>query len=290
MSYKMNNNSTEQTEQIAGNIQTAIFTSEDKGFQAKKYFFTYHININESFEQAFSKLKLLESICEKYIWAEEYGKSGKTPHIQGGFILESKMRAKTISDNFFKNGVSLFKLKNWNGCFKYCQKEGNNIKTNCKIARPLKKLPCDDINNRFWWQNQILDILKGEPDDRIIYWYYGDGGVGKTTFAKHIHRNHEDVIVLGGKSADMKNGIIEFMKNNDNETPRIIIINLPKSFNTEYLSYTGIEECKDMFFYSGKYEGKMVDGNEPHFIIFGNDPPDESKMTEGRWNIINVMT
>lgn len=98
-------------EQISGNIQTEIcsakinvFTSDDNGFQAVKFFFTYHLEQGEqkdTFEQAFLKLEGLKSFCNKFVWGEEYGKSGKTPHIQGAFILKSKMRWSTIENNFF---------------------------------------------------------------------------------------------------------------------------------------------------------------------------------------------
>ena len=70
-------------------------------------------------------------------------------------------------------------------------------------------------------------------------------------------------MVLGGKSADMKNGVVEYQKNNTC-LPEIVVLNIPRSFNSDYLSYTGIEEVKDMFFNSGKYEGGMIDGNSPH--------------------------
>lgn len=135
----------EQSEKISGNIQTEIFTDKDKGFQANKFFITYHIKDGESFEQAFLRLEPLKNICDKYIWAEEYGKENKTPHIQGGFILKAKMRASTISKKFFKNGVTLRKLKNWQACFTYCVKEGNKIISNQKIPKPIKILKEENL-------------------------------------------------------------------------------------------------------------------------------------------------
>ena len=72
-----------------GNNQAPAFTKKTTGFQAIKYFFTYHIKENESDEQVFLGLANLAGICAKYIWAKEMGKSGKTPHIQGAFILKN---------------------------------------------------------------------------------------------------------------------------------------------------------------------------------------------------------
>lgn len=274
----------EQNEQIAGNIQTAIFTTKDNGFQSIKYFFTYHIKSPETFEQAFERLEPLKSICKKYIWGEEYGKSGNTPHIQGAFILESKMRA-TSFNQFFFYGVSLFKLKNWDSAFKYCQKEGNNIISNVKIIK-LDKLECEDPKLRFEWQDNILNIINKKPDNRSIFWYFSrEGGRGKTIFCKYLVRFHS-AIILSGKADDMKNNIFNYFEKNG-YCPEFIVVNIPKS-NMNYISYTGLENIKDMLFFSGKYEGGMIDGNSPHLFVFSNAPPDFEKMTN-RFKVFEII-
>jgi hypothetical protein len=75
---------------------------------------------------------------------------------------------------------------------------------------------------------------------------------------------------------------------NEDCDPEIVLINIPKSFDQEYLSYTGIEEVKDMLFYSGKYEGGQVDGNPPFVFVFSNIPPEVDKLSEDRWMIYNI--
>ncbi len=280
----------EPEEQIVGNIQTTIFTDDDNGFQAKKFFLTYHIKGDESFEIAFKRLEKLADLCDKYIFGEEYGKSGKTPHIQGAFILKNKMRASTLQKHFFLNGVTLRKLKNWNCALTYCQKEGNNIMTNQTIT-VLKPLPCEKWDEMKDWQKG-LDLLvqggdKTPNHDRAIYWYYSEKGcTGKTTFARYLHRKY-GFIALSGKAADMKHAIIEYTKTNGN-TPNGIVVNIPRSVDAGFISYTGFEEIKDMFFFSGKYEGGMVDGNPPFLIIFSNEMPNMNKMSEDRWCIRNI--
>lgn len=257
----------EQNEKLSGNLQTESFTEEDKGFQAVKYFLTYHIQDNEQFEDAFKRLEPLKDLCDKYIWAEEYGKTKNTPHIQGGFILKNKMRAKTLY-KFFKNGVTLRKLKNWTACFNYCCKEGNKIVSNQKIPKPLKIIQDAQL---YEWQIDLIEIIKGEPDDRTIYWYEGKQGAGKTQFIKYCFKNF-GAIVLNGKPSDMKNGIIEYEKTNG-FLPEIIFSNIGFDKDLERVQYSGYEDIKDMCFYSGKYEGGMVMGNNPHLIIFANGPP-----------------
>lgn len=271
----------ETDEIIAGNIQTAIFTSQDNGFQASKWFVTYHIRANETFETCFLKLKALYNECEKYIFSEEYGKSGETPHIQGAFILSKRMRASTLQSNFFSNGVTLRKLKNWNSAFNYCVKEGNRIETNCKIPEKVRT-----IDPTYDWELEILDILEKPIDDRKIFWYWGKGGLGKTAFCKYLTVYH-DAICVGGKGSDMRNAIIEYIKKNKT-TPKLVLINIPRSFNTDYFSYEGMENIKDMYFYSGKYEGGMVCGNPPNLFIFANVKPEMDKLSKDRWVVKHI--
>jgi len=112
--------------------------------------------------------------------------------------------------------------------------------------------------------------------------------MGKTSFCKYLTVKH-DAIALSGKAADMRNGVIDYVKTNKT-TPELVLVPIPRSFNTDYLNYEGIENVKDMYFYSGKYEGGQVCGNPPHLIVFANEPPDQSKMSEDRWVVRNIDT
>lgn len=269
----------EQIEQAGGNKQTPAIP--ECKFQAKNWVMTWHNYPKDAFEQI--EHQLIPK-CEKYVFGKELGKSGNSPHIQGAFILKSKTRQSTIWKLF---GTTFF-LDKMNGRWQdqqYCLKEGLETLTNVKFAKPLKKLACEE--KLLDWQEEICKIVEQEPDDRTINWYWSqNGNMGKTTFGKYLHRKY-GAICLGGKSSDMKNGIIEYHKTN-NSLPEIIILNIPRSFNAAYISYTGIEEVKDMFFYSGKYEGGMVDGNPPHLIIFANEPPEEEQMSADRWRIHEI--
>lgn len=230
-------------------------------------------------------LKLLSSIvpiyCKKYIISKEVGEQG-TPHLQGYLELKKKARPKSI---FKIDEIHWEKARgNIMENLSYCSKE-NNIFLMLGMPRPLKPLACE--NNLRPWQFDLTKIVEHEPDDRKIYWYWSaSGNTGKTTFARYLHRKY-DGILLSGKSSDMKNAIIEYKKTNG-YTPELIIIDLPRGFDKDYLSYNGLEEIKNMFFYSGKYEGGMVDGNQPHLIVFCNELPNIMKMSKDRWVIVNI--
>jgi hypothetical protein len=228
-------------------------------------------------------INIISSKVLNYCIGEEVGESG-TPHLQGYIEFESKKRPMGVFKEY-KN-IHWEKRKGTRAeAAHYCRKDGKFI-TNIKYKKEVKVLKDNLLNI---WEKEILRILDQDPDDRTIYWFYSSCGAGKTTFCKYLCMKR-GAIVLGGKSADMKNGIISYKNNNDDIDPEIILVNLPKTFDIGYLSYTGIEECKDMMFYSGKYEGGMVCGNCPHLIIFSNELPDIDKVGVDRWKVYNIDT
>ena len=48
------------------------------------------------------------------------------------------------------------------------------------------------------------------------------------------------------------------------------------------MSIAALESIKDMFFYSGKYEGGMVCGPNPHVMVFANEPPEYGILSKDR--------
>lgn len=209
------------------------------------------------------------------IVGKEVGEGG-TPHLQG--YVEFKRKLRPLSLNLPK-GIHWEKSKgNRESNYTYCTKD-NDIAIAIGVPKPIKL-----IENLYWWQKEIIEEIKNDPDDRTINWIWSEqGGVGKTSFQKYLVIKH-NAIVLGGKASDCRNGILEFHKKNGN-TPNLVCINVPRCFNADYVSYEAYENIKDMIFYSGKYEGGMVCGNCPHLFIFANFSPDVEKMSDDRWRI-----
>ncbi len=218
--------------------------------------------------------------CKKYIVAKEVGEQG-TPHLQGFFEFHTKRRPIGVFNNirlhFDKaRACDLDQVI-------YCSKEGSVIE---KYGLPNIPRPLKVINPDRPFQQEILKIVKGSPCDRKIFWYFGEGNIGKTQFCKYLSHQH-DAICLSGKGADVRNGVVEYKKIHG-DTPELVLFPIPRSYNTEYLSYEALENIKDMYFYSGKYEGGMINGNAPHLIVFANEPPDITKMSRDRWEIFHI--
>lgn len=254
---------------------------------AKRYCFTVHKTLSDGrvlTEEQFSSIcSKIEEVGEMYIVAHENGKKGETPHLQGFIKFKEKCRPMS----HFKHICSWIHWEPAKGNDKaqhaYITKEATPFLIK-GFPKPVKLISPD-----YAWEQEIIEIIKKEPCDRTIYWYWStQGKMGKTSFCKYLTVKH-GAIALSGKAADMRNGVIDYQKTNGS-TPELVLVPIPRSFNTDYLNYEGIENVKDMYFYSGKYEGGQVCGNPPHLFVFANEAPDESKMSEDRWVVRNIDT
>ncbi len=240
---------------------------------AKRWCFTCNNWKTFTFHMICSKI---EQYCRYAIIGEEVGASG-TPHLQGYIEFKEKMRPIGVFGIRELHWELARGSKNEN--IIYCSKE--------KLIYEFPKPYRQEIDELYNWELDILELLKTTPDDRTINWYWEtDGCKGKTTFQKYIFGRFDKVVVLSGKGSDMKNGVLEFYKAT-HSLPKIILVNVPRC-NQKYISYTGLEEIKDMFFYSPKYEGGMLCGPSPHVLVFANQPPDYKEMSEDRWNVIEI--
>lgn len=215
-----------------------------------------------------------------YVIGKEVGESG-TPHLQ--IFISSKNQ---ITFECLKKLNERLHIEKARGDvkqnLKYCSKDGDyetNIPEKKKIKDPLAD------KNLYDYQNEILNIIKEEPDDRKIYWYWDPtGNIGKTSLAKHICLKYpKETLFLGGKGSDIKYGVKSFIDNEENEL-KTCIFHFTRSVEN-FVSYEALESIKDGIFYNAKYESGMVLFNNPHVICFANFEPCRDKLSLDRWEI-----
>lgn len=262
--------------------------SKGKRYVRKKWCFTM-FNPDENDIEMLDQF--LVSSCEVAGYQGERTKSGKR-HIQGFFITKVKRRFTsfnlkpgthfelmrgTIPDNVAYVTKEESFDKEWN----------LRLLHNCTVEAPVETIKEEDFFN---WQKEVLSIVKQKPDDRIIYWKYDSGGTGKSALIKYLCV-HLDAIVLSGSSKDIKYGIVKY-KELKGYYPSIICIDLPRAlsvkWNTDKVSFAGIEEVKNGCFFSPKYESASVVFNAPHVLIFSNVYPNTDLYTEDRWHIRRI--
>lgn len=225
--------------------------------------------------------------CKKsgqYLFEKEIGTNG-TPHLQGFLYCKNP-----ISFNTVKKNLPTAHIEKMKGSLKqniaYCTKDAgdDNVFTNIKLRSPIKN-PLKNVKLHNW-QNDILELIKTEPDNRTINWYVDYvGNLGKTTLAKHICLTYADeTLYVSGKNNDIKYGVSEFIKRND---LRVCIFDFTRTLE-KFISYEAIESVKNGIFFNNKYESKMCIFNSPHIICFSNFYPDVDKLSADRWNIVEL--
>lgn len=272
---------TQKTQTIEGNTKTSIVNTNDNSRCRK-----WHLVLNNYTDEEYKILS--EHFIQKgwtYVIGKEIGEENKTPHLQ--MFVEHK---NAISFKYLKKLNSRMNIRKARGNkeqnFQYCSKDGDFI-TNIKMRRPVK----DPLKGKTYkpFQEEIINIINTEPDDRVIYWYWEpDGNVGKTTLAKHICLKEKNrTLFLGGKGSDIKYGVKSFIDNKENDL-NTCIFHFTRSIEN-YISYEALESIKDGIFYNSKYESGMVLFNSPHVICFANYEPDTSKLSNDRW-VIKKLT
>ena len=267
-------NSSNSSKGLGNTIPTPI-SKKKQISPSKKWCFT----LNNYSESDISSIRsIIQETCKYGTFGREIGAENNTPHLQGYVEFIEKRRPMSVFKMFDK--IHWEKARGTRqDSIRYCSKEDRN-----PFVHPAPYKVEIELRN---WQRDLIDYLSGDPDDRTIKWVWEpDGCAGKTTFQKYVFTHYENVVILSGKGHDMKNGIVQYEDKHGN-LPKIVLINIPRVMSG-FVSISGIEEIKDMFFFSGKYEGGMVCGPSPHVLVFANSEPPYEKMSADRWDVTRL--
>lgn len=131
------------------------------------------------------------------------------------------------------------------------------------------------------WQTVLLSDLESEADDRSIRFYVDPtGGKGKSFFCRWMLTKRPEItqVLSSGKRDDIAHAI--------DVTKNVFLFNLPRG-GMEYFQYSIAEGLKDRIVFSPKYNSTMkILQKKAHVIVFSNEPPDETKLSEDRLDII----
>lgn len=212
-----------------------------------------------------------------WIIGKELAPKTNTPHLQGFIHFNEKTRLTALK----KINTRI----HWEKCkgtldenVAYCSKDGNYETEILKVRKKLKLL---DPAKFYKWQTEIIEIIKKEPDDRTIYWYWEEiGNTGKSSFTKYLCAIHGAVPVEG-----KKNDILYCASEHESD---IYIFDFERSME-DFVSYSAMEKLKNGCYMVGKYESKPIVRNPPHIICFANFKPDEELLSKDRWIIKKIV-
>ena len=138
------------------------------------------------------------------------------------------------------------------------------------------------------WQVELHNILEGEIDSRKVIWMFDRvGNVGKTEFKVMTKSlNLDNVIMLDACEASE----FKYICAHDKPNARIVIVDVPRSINTQEISYDAIEAVKQGSYTSTKYEPITVLTDPPHMVIMSNSLPMYKSLSVDRWIIGEIVS
>jgi len=224
-----------------------------------------------------SDIVTITHLFDKYIIGKEVGSENETKHLQVYGEREHAVRFDTL-----KKAIPKAHLEKAKGSkqanIDYCSKEGDFI-TNFKVTKPPKILAFEQLYD---WQRGIEELIKTEPDDRTIYWYWDKVGcAGKTALVKRL-------VVKYGCVFSTSTSTLNILTQADPEKD-VYLFNFSRSVH-DFDPYGALEQLKDGLITDSKLkkESRTIVMDPPHVICFANKPPNTKKLSADRWVITRL--
>jgi len=261
---------------------------------------------------------------EYLVFGKEVGDSG-TPHLQGFVKFRERKRLQQVKQLLRNDTVHCEVARHVVQAAEYCKKDGEfqefgelstpgkrNDLTEFKEAvkrgvlsisklreeysevvakfprfvsdyvddhTPKPELPMHPLRD---WQQTLYHDLILPPNSRTIHFVIDRvGNKGKTWFAHYYCRLHDNAqIILPGRKVDMA-----FQLRCD---IRVLFMDAPRSKQGEFVQYDFLEEVKNGFVSSPKYESRHKQLQPCHVVVLMNESPDMSKLSADRYKLIEL--
>lgn len=221
---------------------------------------TAHIEVAKASEQK------NKAYCSKEGKTEEFGQSN-----------EQGKRSDLVGfQETVKSGV--FDLKRLREEFpEVCAKYPRFVTEYIRDQIPDPEIPMHPLRD---WQQELNQRLLREPGDReVIFVVDHQGNKGKSWFAKYYCKLHRDAFLMRpGKHADMTYMLPSIL--------RVLFLDCTRK-QVEYMPYTFLEELKDGYVSSTKYESCVKKYPKLHVVVLMNQDPDPTALSEDRYSYIH---
>jgi len=151
------------------------------------------------------------------------------------------------------------------------------------ILRPPSGLVPESAEPRPGWQRELSERLTLDPDDRHIEFIIDETGkTGKSWMTRYYMTHYPDKVQVlrVGKRDDLALAI--------DPSKSIFFFDIPRG-NMSFLQYSILESLKDRIVFSPKFHStSKIMRHYSHVIVFGNEPPDISALSEDRYKIITI--
>lgn len=143
------------------------------------------------------------------------------------------------------------------------------------------------------FQDEIMKLVEGSPDNRTIHWFWEPtGNVGKTAVAKWLHVMY-GALYVSGRGGDIKHALARMRELSESD-PSILIVDLSRNARMTKGLLDCLESVKNGLLFSGKYDSRTLHmKSPPHVIVFANFPPSEMEqhsLSADRWKVRKIQS
>ncbi len=147
------------------------------------------------------------------------------------------------------------------------------------LEREMKRRKKEAASYRLTgWQDRAWTRLRSQSKRQILWCWETSGRVGKTEMATWLGAVHGAFLFTGGKYADVAYAY---------QKEEIVVMDLARD-QEERVPYGLLENWKDGKMMCGKYESTVMLFPPARVVVFANFEPDRSKMSEDRWDVMDL--
>ena len=131
------------------------------------------------------------------------------------------------------------------------------------------------------WQEQVIAIVNTENTNRAVFWVYDNrGGTGKSYLCQYLLKSGNGILF-----ADFNYRENSYLYNCES----IVLFDLARS-STAPTDMRFVEDLKNGYLVSTKFEVKKKIFVSPLVIIFSNELPRQEIPSKDRWKVLEVTT
>jgi hypothetical protein len=260
------------------------------------------------------------------IYGKEVGESG-TRHLQGFITLEKRTTLTKVKDILGAN-PHVEVARNVNASIQYCKKDGDWTEFGKRSSGQGKRSDLDSFKeavrggmlslreirehhsdviakyHRFCidyiddncpkvtlpvydlrpWQVELKRKLEEPPDRRKVIFIVDEiGNSGKSWFAHYytsILGEDNAQVILPGKKSDMAYSLRPCLK--------VLFLDAPRSKQGEFIQYDFLEDLKNGYVFSPKYESRVKQYEPMHVVVNMNEQPDRTKLSSDRYDVMRL--
>lgn len=239
-----------------------------------------------AFKDAYKDLiYIFKQDCDAYIFQLELTGENNW-HYQCCVKLKTKERCSSFAKRYrdLFPGLHVEIARDENALRNYCMKDES------RQAGPWCDKPIyrgqDLPSSLFPWQDELKARCLGPVNDREIVWVLDtEGNKGKSMFCKYMAYHHKALTMGYATAGNLLNLVYK------NQGKSIYLFDFTRSKPKELSdkdTYSAMESIKNGHFMNSKYDTGVCMMLPPHVIVFANQLPDFTALTQDRWVILEI--